>query len=234
MPHFRKIVFPLFIFFLLNISSNQAISQTQDSTKVNLKQTPTVSQVDSLSQKEAIADSTDATKGFLKVKKWANDNEGFLALIALIITIGWLTLFKRSKELASKIISDLFRKSSEKENLYKAEEDRKRAEAEAKRKAEQQLKRVKAEAKSQAEEKPKPPHIFLCHASEDKARVLEIYGRFKQKGLKPWLDKQDLLPGQNWSKEIRKAIRSSEFVLIFFQRRLSASVAMYRRNLNFH
>ena len=121
MPHLGKVVFPFFIFFLLNIFSNQAISQTQDSIKVNLKQTPEASQVDSLSQKEAIADSTDATllkEFFLKVKKWANENAGFLTLIAVFIAIGSLFRFKKSKELVSKIIANLFRQSSEKNFIW--------------------------------------------------------------------------------------------------------------------
>lgn len=65
-------------------------------------------------------------------------------------------------------------------------------------------------------ENVKAPQIFLCHASEDKDQVLETYKRIKQEGLKPWLDKEDLLPGQNWQLEIPKAIKASDFVLIFF------------------
>lgn len=65
-------------------------------------------------------------------------------------------------------------------------------------------------------QKSKTSQIFLCHASEDKASVLEIYKRFKDAGLNPWLDKKDLLPGQAWAREIPKALKKSDFVLIFF------------------
>lgn len=58
--------------------------------------------------------------------------------------------------------------------------------------------------------------IFLCHANEDKISVSEIYSRLKKEGFDPWLDKEDLLPGQNWREEIPQIIRSSKFVLIFF------------------
>jgi formylglycine-generating enzyme required for sulfatase activity len=61
----------------------------------------------------------------------------------------------------------------------------------------------------------KPIQIFLCHASEDKAAVLDIYDQLKALGYKPWLDKKDLLPGQLWEEEIPKAIRASDFILIF-------------------
>ena len=69
----------------------------------------------------------------------------------------------------------------------------------------------------------KPIQIFLCHASEDKTAVETIYDRLKSLGYKPWLDKKDLLPGQRWGAEIPKAIRASDYILIFLSK---TSVAM--------
>ena len=37
--------------------------------------------------------------------------------------------------------------------------------------------------------------IFLCHASEDKPQVREVYERLKAQGFEPWLDEVDILPG---------------------------------------
>lgn len=51
------------------------------------------------------------------------------------------------------------------------------------------------------------PRIFLCHASEDKPRVKELYHQLKEAGYHPWLDTFDLLPGQTWRREIEKIIR---------------------------
>ena len=48
--------------------------------------------------------------------------------------------------------------------------------------------------------------IFLCHASEDKPQVVELYHKLKSAGYYPWLDQEDLLPGQNWRQEIKKVI----------------------------
>ena len=59
--------------------------------------------------------------------------------------------------------------------------------------------------------------IFLCHASEDKAQVREIYQRLAGiEGFKPWLDEEELLPGELWEEEIPRAIETSDFILIFF------------------
>ncbi len=56
------------------------------------------------------------------------------------------------------------------------------------------------------EEELAKPRIFLCHASEDKERVKELYHQLKKAGYNPWLDKYDLLPGQKWRVEIRKIL----------------------------
>jgi serine/threonine protein kinase len=58
------------------------------------------------------------------------------------------------------------------------------------------------------------PHVFLCHSSADKPAVRRLYDKLHGDGLAPWLDEQDLLPGQNWELAIRDAVRASRFVLV--------------------
>jgi hypothetical protein len=58
------------------------------------------------------------------------------------------------------------------------------------------------------------PLIFLCHASEDKPRVRELYHRLKEAGYRPWLDKEDLLPGQDWRHEIETIIRNPYNIVV--------------------
>jgi hypothetical protein len=61
--------------------------------------------------------------------------------------------------------------------------------------------------------------IFLCHASEDKAQVREVYHRLQAiDGFEPWLDEEDLLPGQDWDYEIKQVLKTSDFILIFLSR----------------
>ncbi len=64
----------------------------------------------------------------------------------------------------------------------------------------------------------KNAQIFLCHAKEDKEKVIEIYKTLQSKGFNPWIDKENLLPGQYWDEEIQKAIKTSKFMLIFFSK----------------
>jgi len=51
----------------------------------------------------------------------------------------------------------------------------------------------------------RPLKVFLCHASADKPKVRELYRTLKRRGVQPWLDAEDLIPGQNWEVEIPKA-----------------------------
>jgi hypothetical protein len=52
--------------------------------------------------------------------------------------------------------------------------------------------------------------IFLSHASGDKAIVREIYQRLLLDGFAPWLDDENLIPGQDWNREIRKAVNDTD------------------------
>ena len=58
------------------------------------------------------------------------------------------------------------------------------------------------------------PRIFLCHASEDKPRVKELYHLLKEAGYRPWLDKFDLLPGQRWRSAIKKVITNYDNLIL--------------------
>jgi len=58
--------------------------------------------------------------------------------------------------------------------------------------------------------------IFLCHANEDTSQVQEVYNRLKREGFEPWLDEEGILPGQLRDQERRKALKNSDFILIFF------------------
>jgi hypothetical protein len=63
-----------------------------------------------------------------------------------------------------------------------------------------------------------PLRVFLCHSSGDRAPVRELYQKLKADAVIPWLDKEDLLPGQNWDLEIKNAIQKSDVVLICLSR----------------
>lgn len=61
---------------------------------------------------------------------------------------------------------------------------------------------------------PRPLRVFLCHASQDKPAVWRLHRYLTQHGVKPWLDQEDLLPGEDWEVEIPNAIYSSDVILV--------------------
>jgi len=60
--------------------------------------------------------------------------------------------------------------------------------------------------------------IFISYARQDSEAAQRLYNDLKSgtTNLSPWLDKEDLLPGQSWDLEIRKAIRKSRYFIALF------------------
>jgi hypothetical protein len=57
--------------------------------------------------------------------------------------------------------------------------------------------------------------VFLCYASQDKLIVQDLYKRLHAEGwIDPWLDSENLLPGQNRDMEIEKAIEAADAVIV--------------------
>jgi len=60
----------------------------------------------------------------------------------------------------------------------------------------------------------RPLKVFLCHAHSDRDAVKALYDRLTKDGVDAWLDKEKLLPGQDWELEIRKAVREADVVVV--------------------
>jgi hypothetical protein len=57
--------------------------------------------------------------------------------------------------------------------------------------------------------------VFLCHALQDKPIVRELHQKLAAEGwIDPWLDEENLIPGQDWDMEIEKAVRDTESVVV--------------------
>ncbi|QTA82966.1 Adenylate/guanylate cyclase catalytic domain-containing protein [Desulfonema limicola] len=55
--------------------------------------------------------------------------------------------------------------------------------------------------------------IFISYANEDRSFSKRIYDDLSTFGFSPWLDCEKILPGQDWKKTIKKAIKESTFFL---------------------
>ena len=56
--------------------------------------------------------------------------------------------------------------------------------------------------------------IFLLHARSDEEEIRRLYRRLLKEGANVWLDREKLLPGQDWVYEIHQAIQNSDVVIV--------------------
>src|SRR5262249_59012291 len=56
------------------------------------------------------------------------------------------------------------------------------------------------------------------HSVGDKPAVRTLYQRLCVDDIEPWLDEEDLLPGQKWEQEIPKAVRAADAILVCLSR----------------
>lgn len=60
--------------------------------------------------------------------------------------------------------------------------------------------------------------IFLNYAREDEQRVNALYQKLSAAGFKPWMDKKDILSGEDWKSSIQSAIWNADFFLACLSR----------------
>jgi hypothetical protein len=58
------------------------------------------------------------------------------------------------------------------------------------------------------------PEVFISYAREDRKSAEKLYRDLKSEGYDAWIDSQNLIAGSNWSIEIQKAIRESQYVVV--------------------
>jgi hypothetical protein len=76
--------------------------------------------------------------------------------------------------------------------------------------------------------------VFLCHASQDKPVVRELYQRLLAEGwIDPWLDEEKLLPGQDWDMEIEKAVEDADAVIVILSNNSVSKEGYIQREIRF-
>jgi hypothetical protein len=77
-------------------------------------------------------------------------------------------------------------------------------------------------------------HVFLCHASQDKPVVRELYQRLAAEDwIDPWLDKDKILPGQQWQVVIEKAVECADIVIVFLSNHSVQKEGFVQRELRY-
>jgi len=73
--------------------------------------------------------------------------------------------------------------------------------------------------------------VFLCHSSGDKLFVRQLYQRLKACNLDPWLDEENLLPGQDWENDIRKAVREADAAVVCLSRGSTSKTGFVQKEI---
>jgi len=57
--------------------------------------------------------------------------------------------------------------------------------------------------------------VFISYAREDETEARRLYASLKDiPGVMPWIDVEDLLPGDDWEQSIREAMEKSRFLIL--------------------
>lgn len=74
--------------------------------------------------------------------------------------------------------------------------------------------------------------VFLCHASQDKPIVRELFQRLLAEGwIDPWLDEENLFPGQERSLEVDRALESADMVITCLSKQSLSADGYIQREL---
>jgi TIR domain len=75
------------------------------------------------------------------------------------------------------------------------------------------------------------PTVFVAYAVEDLSIVRQLCEALGNAGCTPWLDKDRLMPGQNWAELIERAIAEADAFVACFSQRSLAKRGMFQSEL---
>ncbi len=73
--------------------------------------------------------------------------------------------------------------------------------------------------------------VFISYARDDFEKASAIYSWLKKYNCDPWLDKENLLPGELWSLSIRRAIKEADFFLGCFSQNSVNKIGYFQAEL---
>ena len=74
--------------------------------------------------------------------------------------------------------------------------------------------------------------VFICYAREDMATAKRLYQDLRRPGIRPWMDTEDLQPGQQWKEIITYELQRSDFVLVLLSSHSLTKRGYIRKELN--
>jgi hypothetical protein len=75
------------------------------------------------------------------------------------------------------------------------------------------------------------PQVFIAYVEEDLLLARRLRDRLAAAGCSPWMDKDKLIPGQNWPRAIRRAIEISDVFVACFSARSTSKRGPFQSEL---
>ena len=73
--------------------------------------------------------------------------------------------------------------------------------------------------------------VFISYAREDYDIAKKLYDDLKSAGLCPWIDREEILVGQKWKDQIRKAIKEASFFLALLSNNSISKIGYVQKEL---
>ena len=81
--------------------------------------------------------------------------------------------------------------------------------------------------------KADPRKVFISYAKEDLEHALRLYRDLKSRGIKAWIDREDIVPGQRWKDAIRKAIVGCDYFIALLSKRATTKKRFVHTELKY-
>jgi TIR domain len=91
----------------------------------------------------------------------------------------------------------------------------------------------RAEAGGYLFEPQSRPRVFVAYAAEDLKLARRVCASLERAGCAAWLDKDKLLPGQNWPRALERAIENSDAFVACFSPRSIAKRGQFQSELRY-
>jgi hypothetical protein len=77
-----------------------------------------------------------------------------------------------------------------------------------------------------------PLAVLILHLSEDEQKARELYQRLRDDGFQPWVESENVIPGQNKQLEIRQRIQSSDVIVALLRDAFRREIGLEQQMLS--
>jgi hypothetical protein len=77
------------------------------------------------------------------------------------------------------------------------------------------------------------PRVFIAYVEEDIDAASRLCEHLRAQGCNPWLDREKLLPGQNWPRSIERAIDMADYFVAVFSTRSVIKRGQFQSELRY-